>query len=60
MAGAVRKMIRPLTALTGLDCSPKTNSNFDYAYAMIPALLRHGLRDYFVTGDLSAIYLYWS
>ncbi len=60
IADPVAAMLRPVTALAGLSCSYKTNKNFDYFYAMLPALLnRHKLMDYFITADMNSVFLLW-
>jgi hypothetical protein len=58
-ARAAKSMLRPISASVGLDCREKTNCNFDYFYAMLPALIENGLRDYFLSKDLSEVYLLW-
>jgi len=59
-AGAAKTVLRPITALAGLDCDDKTNRNFDYFYAMLPVLVGNGLADYFISRDLSEAFLYWA
>ena len=58
-SGAAKAILRPMTALAGLDCDDKTNRNFDYFYAMLPALVQNGLADYFISRDMSEVFLYW-
>ncbi len=58
-AGITSRMLRPVTALTGLSCHEKINLNFDYLYAMLPSLLELGLEDHFISSDLSTVYLLW-
>jgi hypothetical protein len=59
-AGVAKSIMRPITAVAGLDCDEKTNRNFDYFYAMLPVLLENGLEDYFIVKDLSEVFLYWA
>jgi hypothetical protein len=56
----VKKMLRPATAIAGLTCSDKINCNFDYLYSMLPVMRNHGLRDFYIEPDLSAVYLLWA
>jgi hypothetical protein len=56
---ATKSKLRPLTAMTGLDCSLNVNSNINCLSAMLPALLGNGLSDYFISSDISHGYLYW-
>jgi hypothetical protein len=58
-AAFTTKLLRPLTALTGLNCQVKMNCNFDYLYSMIPALCVEGLVDYYFASDLSTAFLFW-
>jgi hypothetical protein len=59
-SGIAKTLLRPITAAVSLDCDEKTNRNFDYLYAMLPALSANGLADYFISSDLSEVFLYWS
>jgi hypothetical protein len=59
-ARKVKFALRPITALVGLDCSEKINGNFDYLYAVLPALMKDGLRDYYISKDLSSVFLLWN
>lgn len=59
-ADAAIAALRPLTALTGVDCGKKINRNFDFLYAMIPLLSDEGLMDYYFSQDLSTAYLLWN
>jgi len=55
----IASVLRPLTAIAGLDCSKKINRNFDYFYAALPALKDNGLTDYYISRDLSSVFLIW-
>lgn len=55
----VKSMLRPVTALVGLDCTKKINDNFDFFYSCLPALKANGLRDFFITADASSVFLFW-
>jgi hypothetical protein len=59
MSGIAKSLLRPIGAMTGLDCTDKINSNFNYFYAALPALVSSGLRDYFVSRDYSEVFLLW-
>jgi hypothetical protein len=59
LAGPMYKLMRPVAALTGLSCSLRLNSNFDYLYAALPLFLERGLSDYYIAPDLSSVYLLW-
>ena len=39
---------------------PRLNTNFDSLYELLPLLKEHGLRDYFIEDDFSAVYLLWN
>jgi len=60
IADPVAALLRPVTALTGLSCVHKPNKNFDYFYAMLPALQRDGLLDYFISPDMSGACMLWA
>lgn len=54
-----KKILKPITALTGTQITENLNQNFDYFYALLPLFKQNGLRDYYITDDVSTIYLLW-
>lgn len=50
---------KPLGYLTGLKCSPKLNSNFDFFYSFIPTFPKLGLIDYYISSNVESVYLLW-
>lgn len=52
----IKKLFKPLTALTGTKIVDNTNESFDYLYELIPLFERELIRDYFISDDLSSIY----
>jgi hypothetical protein len=59
LAEPVMAFLRPATAITGISCACRTNRNFDFFYAILPALLKRGLLDYFISPDTESAYLLW-
>lgn len=53
---SVKKLLKPITALTGTRIVDNVNENFDYLYELIPLFERELIRDYFISDDLSSIY----
>lgn len=54
-----KAIMRPLAAMTGNSVVDKLNCNFDYLYAMLPALLENGLIDYYIDDTLEFVFLFW-
>ncbi len=59
MRPAACKLIKPVTALTGISVSENINHNFDCFYAVLPVLQDNGLRDYYIGKDMSFVCLLW-
>ncbi len=55
----MQKVLKPFCALTGNKIQANVNSNFDTLYAVLPVLQQNGLIDYYISADLSEVYLLW-
>lgn len=55
-----RKLLKPITYLTGTVLDYNINSNYDYLFVYLPVLMKYGLKDFYISADFSTIYLLWS
>lgn len=56
----MQKLLKPFCALAGNKIIANVNTNFDALYAILPILLENGLQDYYISADLTEVYLLWS
>jgi hypothetical protein len=55
----MKSIFNPFVKRIGLECTEKLNTNIDYLFSMLPTLTANGLLDYFISTDMSTVYLFW-
>ena len=60
LSNLMQKILKPFCALTGNKVIANVNTNFDALYAILPVLMENGLRDYYISSDLTEVYLLWN
>lgn len=56
----VKTLLKPIVALTGTKIVSNMNENFDFFYEFLPVLKQNGLKDYFISSDVTCVYLLWN